>query len=90
MVIAHVHNSGHFVLLLPSPEAGSEGTFEVLDPYYNTSSYPYANISDVIHYRVSRTDGAMSYPTYKQCDKQWGDDDMGVNNQTVCQASLVG
>lgn len=48
--IAHVCNKGHFVLLTgPAPDRKS---FYVNDPYYSQYTYPYANISDIITYRL--------------------------------------
>ena len=88
VLLAHVHNSGHFVLLRPSAR-GAEGVFDVLDPYFNTTTYEYGNISDVIHYHVERKDGVMNYPTYKQCDDRWGDHVMGANNDTVCEVGCL-
>ncbi len=89
IVLLHVHNSGHFVLLRPGQSPGGPDTFNVLDPFFDVSVYPYANISDVIHYHVVRTDGAVSYPTFKQCDDRWGSNVMGSNGDTVCQVGCL-
>lgn len=88
VLLAHVDHSGHFVLLRPSAR-GAEGVFEVLDPYFNRTTYEYGDISDVIHYHVERKDGVMDYPTYKQCDDRWGDHIMGANNDTVCEVGCL-
>lgn len=44
-----MHNNGHFVLLTGFTDSES---FTVNDPNYNTTAYPYANISDIIMYRI--------------------------------------
>lgn len=88
IVLAHVRNNHHFVLLLPSPQAAT-GVFNVLDPGYNSSTYHYDNISDVIRYRVSRDQGVIAYPTFKQCASQWADDTMGENGKTICQVGCL-
>lgn len=88
--VAHVHNSGHFVLLTStaSKTAGSE-SFQVNDPYYNTTVYPYANISDIISYRIVKPTPPKTFPLYKQCDEKWGSNNMGINNQTICQVGCL-
>ena len=50
VVIAHVRNRTHFVLL----DGYRNGTqvFNVMDPFYNTSSYMYTDINDVIVYSM--------------------------------------
>jgi len=88
VILAHVRNSSHFVYVRPSDQ-GSKGVFNVLDPNFNVSTYEYDDISDIIHYHVERVDGAMDYPTFKQCDSRWGDNVMGQNNETVCQVGCL-
>lgn len=53
LYIAHVHNRGHFVLLT-APDDSSPGStsFRVNDPFYNTTTYDYAQIADIITYAV--------------------------------------
>ena len=51
VVIAHVRNKTHFVLLDGATDKGE--SFSVLDPFYNTSIYTYESISDVIMYSMS-------------------------------------
>ncbi|KAA0156399.1 hypothetical protein FNF29_01191 [Cafeteria roenbergensis] len=53
--VAHVHDSGHFVLVT-GVDSDSRDRFEVNDPFYNSTWYPYANISDVIEYRITAGD----------------------------------
>jgi len=50
--LAHVRDQGHFVLLTGYIGAGS-GNFTVNDPYYNSSTYAYGDIHDVIVYNVA-------------------------------------
>lgn len=48
VVIANVHNGGHFVLLTGYSEDGD--TFAVNDPGYSVSTYSYS--IDVVGYRI--------------------------------------
>lgn len=50
--LAHVRNAHHFVLLT-GYKPGDNNGFLVNDPMLYTNYYPYANISDVIAYKVS-------------------------------------
>lgn len=47
-------------------------SFSVLDPYFNTTSYSYGEIGDVIAYRRLKApreiNTPMSFPLFKQCD----------------------
>ena len=73
--LAHVQNSGHFVLV--TAWDASRAKFEVLDPFYATSHYAYADMSDVIIYSVFPPARAMvpkTYPLFKQSDYRWGTD----------------
>lgn len=75
---AHVHHSGHFVLLVDWDPASD--SFEVHDPFYNSTHYPYANISDVIVYRYTTPVRSPvvphKYPAFKQCSQPWAEDVM--------------
>lgn len=70
---AHVHHSGHFVLLTGWDPASD--SFKVHDPFYNSTHYPYANISDAIVYRYTeplhRPVVPHKYPGFKQCAQPW-------------------
>lgn len=93
---AHVHDNHHFVLLTgPGP---NEDEFEVNDPFYPSTSYPYANISDIITYRVAFNATEMAsfpgtavipydMPLYKQCDPRWGNHMM--ETQTICEVGCL-
>lgn len=48
--LAHVHNSGHFVLVQGWDDA--KAAFTVRDPFYNTTEYTHDQISDVIAYAI--------------------------------------
>lgn len=76
--VAHVHNNSHFVLLVGVDSTASEEAFLVHDPFYNSTSYPYANISDIIRFKID------VYPVYKQCDPRWGNVTMGTDGDTIC------
>lgn len=79
--VAHVHNNSHFVLLTGA--VPNEESFYVNDPYYNSTQYPYANISDIIRFKIN------VYPVYKQCDARWGSNVMGANNETICDVGCL-
>ena len=51
VLIAHVRNRTHFVLVDGYDEVKKE--FTVLDPFYNTSAYIFSSISDFIVYKLS-------------------------------------
>ena len=51
VLIAHVRNRTHFVLVDGYDEVKKE--FAVLDPFYNTSAYIFSSISDFIVYKLS-------------------------------------
>lgn len=74
MIIAHVRNNSHFVLLT----AWNDGSksFDVKDPGFDEVAYDFESISDVIMYSVIPTDAyvPMRYPLFKQYDYQWKDD----------------
>ena len=66
--LAHVRNNHHFILLIAPT---GPDTFVVHDPNYPITTYPYANISDIIMYSVQTKPWANVpnlYPTFKQCD----------------------
>lgn len=71
VVIAHVRNSSHFILLNAWNETA--GAFQVNDPGFNTSQYSFSSISDVIMYSVIPHDAYVPkrYPLFKQYDYQW-------------------
>jgi len=46
LFIAHVHNNSHFVLLTGF-DASQPDAFTVNDPFYDTTAYPYGNITSV-------------------------------------------
>lgn len=48
VVIGHVRNRTHFVLLNGSEDGGN--TFTVMDPFYNSTVYSYDDINDAIVY----------------------------------------
>lgn len=79
--VAHVRNNSHFVLLTGT--VPNEDAFYVNDPYYNVTQYPYANITDIIRFKIN------VYPVYKQCDPRWGSHVMGANNDTICQVGCL-
>jgi len=92
--IAHVHNKGHFVILT-GLTADHKG-FQVNDPFYNTTIYPYANISDIILYQVVAGAEEISvespviprnYPLYKQCNSSWANNVM--THKTICQVGCL-
>lgn len=80
--VAHVRNNSHFVLLIGTSRDTTR-SFYVNDPYYKVRSYPYANVSDIIRFKVNK------YPVYKQCDPRWGSNVMGANNQTICDVGCL-
>jgi len=85
--LAHVHNNHHFILLL---SASGSDSFVVHDPFYPVNTYPYSNISDIIMYSVQSEAWAntpFSYPLYKQCDPQWGNNVM--INHTICEVGCL-
>lgn len=51
VLIAHVRNRTHFVLVDDYDDVKKE--FRVLDPFYATPFYNFSNISDVIVYKMS-------------------------------------
>ena len=48
VVLGHVRNKTHFVLLNGVLDGGN--SYTVMDPFYNSTTYSYENISDVIVY----------------------------------------
>ena len=83
--IAHVHNHHHFVLVTAVDVQAN--TVLVLDPYYNTTIYPYENVSGALVYTLRTQSVPFQYPTYKQCAPQWGPD--VIFNETVCQVGCL-
>ena len=84
--VAHVRNNSHFVLL----SGVRNGThFMVQDPGFNATDYAYADISDIITYRVGvrAVLPVPSYPTFKQCDARWGSD--LIVDETVCAVGCL-
>ena len=79
--VAHVHNNHHFVLLIGAVPL--QQAFFVHDPFYNSTSYPYENITDIIRSKSN------VYPVYKQCDPLWGGDQMGADGSTICQVGCL-
>jgi hypothetical protein len=79
--VAHVRNNTHFVLLVGA--VAGEQAFHVHDPFFNSSVYPYENITDIIRFKIN------DYPVYKQCDPKWGNLPMGSNGDTVCQVGCL-
>ena len=53
VVIGHVHNRTHFVLLNGSVDAEGN-TYTVMDPFFNSTTYSYEDISDAIVYKIER------------------------------------
>ena len=54
-------------------EYQSNGSFLVNDPFYNTSTYAYDTIHDIIMYNILATPQPSNfpktdYPLYKQCN----------------------
>jgi hypothetical protein len=92
--IAHVHDKHHFVLLTGFNPA-SPDVFYVNDPFYNSTWYPYANISDIILYQVLQRELELPktaivpryYPLFKQCNSSWGNNVM--EKQTICQVGCL-
>ena len=62
-------NQTHFVLLTG---VNDTDTFNVNDPFYNSTTYTYDEIHDIIMYNVSAKPATQiipkAYPLYKQCD----------------------
>jgi len=96
--LAHVRNNHHFVLLTSWNDSISQ--FNVNDPFYNVTSYPYENITDIILYTVGPQPAApkrsdlpstavipLYYPLYKQCDPRWGNDTMV--NVSICAVGCL-
>jgi hypothetical protein len=101
--IAHVHKSGHFVLV--TGWNADQAFIQVNDPFYNSTAYPYDEVSDVIAYSVSPpvdysseqsaqtepvSDTAVipyKYPLFKQCDPRWGKD--VIVSTTVCAVGCL-
>jgi hypothetical protein len=87
--LAHVHDSHHFVLVT----AVIDGGVRVMDPFFNTSFYPYANVSGALVYLLHTADNnstdfvPFTYPTYKQCDGRWGAD--VIETTTVCKVGCL-
>eukprot|EP00762_Andalucia_godoyi_P006328 ANDGO_05904.mRNA.1 hypothetical protein DDB_G0280271 len=50
-IALHVRNKHHFVLMT-GWESSMNGTLYVNDPFYNTSTYEYADVADVLLYLV--------------------------------------
>lgn len=82
--LAHVHESHHFVLVTDVDV--DRAVLHVNDPFYNTSEYPYTNVSDLLTYALDQTVDE-SFPLFKQCDERWGDDLM--ETETVCQVGCL-
>jgi len=53
IIIAHVKNNHHFVLLVGYDE-GDDSEFYVNDPFFPEVSYPYANMTDCIVYQINK------------------------------------
>ena len=51
VVLGHVRNKTHFVLL--NGEIGGGNAYTVMDPFYNSTTYSYEDISDVIVYSMN-------------------------------------
>lgn len=91
--IAHVHDSHHFVLVTGVSDKG----LQVLDPYYNSSFYPSANVSGALVFLLHTADHQhqtyktqfvpFSYPTFKQCDTRWGAEI--IETTTVCKVGCL-
>ena len=84
--IAHVRNNHHFVLL---SGVRNNTHFDVRDPGFNVTTYAYADISDVISYRVATQPVVPhpAYPTFNQCDGRWGAD--LIVSETVCAVGCL-
>lgn len=86
--VAHVHNRTHFVLLTGWNAA--ESNFFVNDPFYNSTTYEYDDIADIIIYKINNRGSPViptQYPLYKQCDPRWGNDTMVTT--TVCDVGCL-
>jgi hypothetical protein len=90
--LAHVHDSHHFVLVTGVTDNG----VRVLDPFFNTSFYPYANVSGALVFLLHTADHVddnttefvpFTYPTFKQCDGRWGAD--VIETTTVCKVGCL-
>ena len=79
--VAHVRNNSHFVLLTDAVH--ERKSFKVNDPGFNETEYPYANISDIIRFKID------VYPVYKQCNSSWGPTIMGGDNDTICEVGCL-
>jgi len=88
VIVAHVRNSSHFVLLM-SPSIHDESSFMVLDPYYDVNSYSYHDISDVIIYSVIPSEAYVPKPyrLFKQYDYRWKDD--VIEHKTVGEVGCL-
>lgn len=58
--------------------------WQVMDPYYNMSSYPVSSVADYLLYEVLPHNAVVpvAFPLMKQCDPAWGPDRIHV--KTVC------
>ena len=83
--IAHVHDNHHFVYVTGVNVASN--TVSVLDPYFNVTEYPYANVTGALVYTLRVDAVPVQYPTYKQCDVEWGPD--VIVNETVCAVGCL-
>ena len=73
IVLAHVRNGTHYVLLTGWDD--SQGTFTAHDPaMFNQTQVKYDEFSDAIVYAVAPTAPPRPYPLFKQFDYRWAGD----------------
>ncbi|ETO13815.1 hypothetical protein RFI_23552 [Reticulomyxa filosa] len=86
--IAHIPSLSHFVFCLNASWTGSNAQqIQVLDPYFNTTSYNVDQIGSFIVYGIYNVNRTYTY--YAQCDKAWANDVMGQDNDTICQVGCL-
>ena len=86
VLIAHVRNSSHFVLVLSS---NGEESFEVLDPFFDQDIYSYDDISDIILYSVIPVETYVPKPyrLFKQFDYRWKDN--VIEHETIGEVGCL-
>lgn len=97
--IAHVRDRTHFVLL--TGWDGDAQAFTVNDPFYNSTTYSWDSIADIIIYHIPSGEQAVKpttplpstavipfqYPLYKQCNSSWGSD--LIETTTICAVGCL-
>ena len=93
LALAHVRNASHFVLLTGVSGPAAKGVFAVNDPGFAQATYAYAEMADVILYRIvpaaerAAVRVPHAFPLFKQCNSSWGSDVM--EKQTICDVGCL-